>query len=282
MSTDSVITSIDDLDPDLVSQNQDSFSELVQERHPEVETIRGVFHDLISYFAGGVSGALNQTEIDLVQQSMSLAAIEANPLLADPALVDAVLSNYMISRKTGAAATGSVTIVVSADETVVISAGLILTSSGVQYQVDQAYTALPSSSTAAGAAERILQPLGDGTFSFTVDATALSVGEGGNLSRGTLLTPASPPDNYVTSYAATDFTGGTDTELNADLIDRLQLGIAAKVMQGRTNIEALIKEQVAFEDTLDYSTIGYGNAEMMRDQHGIFPVSSGGFLGAAM
>lgn len=272
------VTSIDDLDSELVAQLQDEFSELVQERHPEVETIRGVFHDLVSYFAGGISGGVNQTEMSRLQQSMSLAAIEANPALADNALVDAVLSNYMIARKTGLKATGEVALVVSKDVTIVVSGGLVFTSSGVQFLVDRAYTARPSTEMAAGASERILQPLGDGTFSFTISATALMVGASGNVSRSTQFTPSAAPDNYVTSYAATDFTGGTDTELNADLLDRLQLGIAARVMQGRVNIEGLIKEQVAFESTLDYSVVGYGNPEMMRDQHGVFPISSGGRL----
>ena len=272
------VTSIDDLSATLVAQLQDEFSELVQERHPEIETIRGVFHDLISYFAGGISGGVNQTEMSRLQQSMSLAAIEANPALADSDLVDAVLSNYMITRKAGSAATGEVTMVVSKDVTVVIFAGLIFTAGGVQFQVDRAYTARPSTETATAISERILQPLGDGTFSFTIGATALAVGAAGNTSRGTQFTPSAPPDNYVTSYAATDFIGGTNTELNADLLDRLQLGIAARVMQGRVNIEGLIKEQVAFASTLSYSVVGYGNPEMMRDQHGIFPVSSGGRL----
>jgi uncharacterized phage protein gp47/JayE len=272
------VTSIDDLDADSVAELQDEFSELVAERHPEIETIRGPFHDLVSYFAGGISGGVNQEEMSRLQQSMSLAAIEANPALADDDYVDAVLSNYLVTRKTGSLATGEVTIVVSEDETTIISGGLIFTASGAQFQVDRAYTARPSGSTAAGISERVLQPLGDGTYSFTIDATALEIGEASNISRGTLLTPSAPPDNYVTSYAATDFSGGTDTELNADLMARLQLGIAAKVMQGRVNIEALVKEQSLFSDTLDYSVVGYGNAEMLRDQHGILPISSGGRL----
>jgi len=270
------VTSIDDLDAADVAALQDEFSQLVAERHPEIETIRGPFHDLISYFAGGISGGVNQEEISRLQQSMSLAAIEANPALADDDYVDAVLSNYGIARKTGNKATGEVTIVVSVDETNVISGGLIFTASGVQFQVDRAYTAVPSTTASVGSSERILQPLGDGTYSFTIDATALVIGDDGNISRGTQLVPVAPPDNYVTSYAATDFTGGTDTELNAALLQRLQLGIAAKVMQGRVNIEALIKSQSAFEDTLKYSIVGYGNPEMLRDQHGIIPISSGG------
>jgi hypothetical protein len=47
-------------------------------------------------------------------------------------------------------------------------------------------------------------------------------------------------------------------------------------MQGRQNILSLIKSQPQFADTLHYSIIGFGNPEMTRDQHGVFPVSGGG------
>src|SRR5690606_31649823 len=109
---------------------------------------------------------------------------------------------------------------------------------------------------------RVLQPLGNGQFSFSITATADVEGASGNIRRGTKMVPLSPPQNYVNSVAATDFSGGFDTELNADLLTRLQEGIAAKVMQGRVNISALIKEQAQFANTLNYSVVGYGNAEM--------------------
>ncbi len=90
------------------------------------------------------------------------------------------------------------------------------------------------------------------------------------------MTPVSPSPRFVTAFAATDFTGGTATELNDELLARLEQGIAAKVMQGRSNIVALIKSQEAFAETLHYSIIGFGNPEMSRDQHWIWPSGGGG------
>jgi len=271
------IDNLNDLDTELVVQLQSEFSQLVQEQYPEIETLRrGPFHDLVVYFAGGISGAMNQTVVSRLQQSMSLAAIEANPALADDAYVDAVLSNYMITRRQGTKAVGEITIVISQNITNIISAGLTFLANGVTLQVATAYTAKPYGETASGTTERVLQPLGDGTYSFTVAAVAVDVGVAGNVPRGAQLTPSVPPANYVTSYTAIDFVGGSDTETNSNLMQRLRLGIAAKVMQGRTNIEALIKEQPLFYNTLAYSIVGYGNEEMTRDQHGLVPISSGG------
>jgi len=270
------VTSIDDLDADLVAQLQSEFSQLVQERHPEIELTTGVFHDLVSYFAGGISGGINQTEIARVLQSGSLLSIEANPALSDDTLVDRVLANYRIDRKEGASATGEVVITVTQDTPVIIPAGSIYSASGQDYQTLVTYTARSSDGVASANTDRVLNPNGDGTFSFAIPLSAILEGEAGNIRRGTQLVPESPPSNYLRSSANTDFVGGSDVELNADLIDRLNQGIAAKVMQGRVNIEALIKEQTAFANTLDYSVIGYGNPEMERDQHSIFPVSMGG------
>lgn len=272
------IDAINDLDADLVEQTQDEFSQLVQEKYPEIELTRGVFHDLVAYFAGGISGAMHQTEIQRLLDSNSLLAIEEDPALADDDIVDRVLSNYLIVRKQGEESTGEITITVSKDAPVIIAAGTIFSASGVEFRVDSAFTARPTTGTLTSDTDRILQPLGDGTFSFSITATSVLVGVASNIRRSTQMTPSIIPTNYVTSYAGTDFSGGTDTELNAALLDRLQLGVAAKVMQGRVNIRALIKEQPAFANTLEYSIIGYGNPEMERDQHWIFPVSGGGRL----
>lgn len=271
------VTSIDELDPELVAQLHAEFSQLVQERHPEIELTSGVFHDLVAYFAGGVAGAWVQTEVDRLVRSGSLLEISTDPALADDELVDRVLSNYRVSRKQGAAARGEISIVVSADTTVVIPSGLTFTASGATFTVDSAFTAKPSATTETlTETERILQPLGNGSYSFSVDATAAAVGAAGNIRRGTQLTPDAPPQNYVTAAAATDFLGGADTELNAALLRRLQEGVAAKVLQGRVNITALLREQVLFEDLHSCSIVGFGNAEMTRDQHSILPISCGG------
>lgn len=270
------ITNLTELDPALVAQLQAEFEELVAERHPEIAMERGVFHDLVAYFAGGVSGAANQTMVDRLFRSGSLLDIEADPALADDALVDRVLSNYMIERKPGSQARGEIQLRVSEDVTVIIPANLAFQANGLSFYSDNAYTARPVGSTVLNATERVLTPVGDGTYSFSIQATAADVGDGYNIRRGTAMVPTSYPANFVNAIAATDFKGGTNTELNAELLARLQQGIAAKVMQGRSNIVAFIKEQPLFANIPAISVVGYGNAEMMRDQHSIFPVSMGG------
>lgn len=273
------VTSLDQLDPQLVADLQAEFVQLVNERHPEVDLSLGVFNDLIAHFSGGISGAINQYKINQYLKARSLEDINNDPTLADDALVDLVLSNYLIERKTGAPATGEITIVVAADAPIVLSNQALFVSSGATYYLPAAYIALPSTSTSLlSLNERRLVAIGDGTYAFTVPAIATTNGTIGNVQRGSTMTPQAPPDQFVKSYAATDFVGGTDTETNSDLLTRLQNGVAAKVMQGRANIIALLSEQPQFTGILHYQVIGYGNAEMQRNQHTILPVALPGYV----
>ncbi len=270
------VQAISELDADVVEQAQAELSQLIQERHPEVELTRGVIHDIVAFFAGGISGGINQTEINRVLESRSLLAIETNPLLADDTLVDHVLSNFLITRKTGTHASGDITIVVEGDATVVVSANVVYTANGLNFLVDAPITARPPGSTTSDPNDRVLQPRGDGSYEFSVPATAESVGDTYNVRAGTKFTPVVPPSRFVTAFGASDFTGGTATETNTELVARMEAGIPAQVTAGRLNIEALVKAQAVFSDVKHLSIVGYGDPEMERDQHWIFPVSGGG------
>lgn len=270
------VQSIAELDPALVEAAQAELSQLIQERHPEVELSRGVIHDIVAFFAGGVSGAINQTEVNRVLASRSLLAIEQNPQLADPELVDHVLSNFLTSRRGGTRARGNITIVVTGDATVVISGNSSYFANGLEYSVDAPITARPPGTVTSNPNDRVLQPRDDLTFEFSVPATAVEVGEAANARSGTKFTPDPVPARFVTAFADGDFISGTSAETNDELIKRMESGIPAKVTAGRANITALVKSQPVFAEIKNLSIIGYGDPEMVRDQHWIFPVSGGG------
>jgi hypothetical protein len=270
------ITTLDELDAALVDQGQAVLSQVIRERYPEIEQARGVIHDIVLYLSGGVSGGINRTLIDRYLRARSLKALAEDPNLADQDLVDDVLSNYRVTRRQGTTAVGTVAVVVTDNITVVVPAGATYTTNGVAVSVTAPIVARPAGSQILTDNERILEPRGDGTYVFTVPAVATEPGAAGNLRRGTKLTPEPLPARFVTAFASEDFTGGSDTEVNQELLVRLETGIAAKVMQGRTNIIALIREQPEFSNTLHYSIIGCGNPEMFRDQHSIVPVAGGG------
>jgi hypothetical protein len=267
------VTDLSTLDPTLVDQTLAELNQLMQEAHPEVELTRGVVYDLLQYFSS-VFGAKEQTEVDNVIRSASLLEITANPELASDTIVDRVFSNYNITRKPGDNANGSIQIVVSKDIDTVIEDGLIFEANGQQFGADSAFVGRSTTSIVQSSTDRRLVPLGDGTFAFNIEATAVEAGSFGNISRGTQMIPQTLPANYVDSFAATDFIDGFPTETNQEILTRQQEGVAAKTWGDRVNISAWIKEN--FDRVLHVSTIGFGDPEMDRDQHWIWPTSGGG------
>ena len=267
------VTSITELDSELVRQSQEEFTALLQARYPELELRRGLIHDVVAFLSGGVAGAVTQTEISRVLQSRSLLAIQENPALADPVLVDHVLSNVNISRKVGTRASGEITIIVTGGETVVIPANAKYTASGLSFRTDSAIIARPVGTVVTAATDRVLTARGDGSYSFTVPATADTVGDAYNIRANTTMLPDPIPSRFVTAFASSDFAGGVATESNADLITRMYEAVPAAVSGGRANLTALIKQQPVFADTLHYAFAGAGDAEMSRDQRSIFPIS---------
>jgi len=267
------VTDLTTLDAELVEQTHSELNQLMQEAHPEVELTRGVVFDLLQYFSA-VFGAKNQTEIDRVTRSSSLLEISKDPSLATDSIVDRVFSNYLIERQTGTTASGSVTIKVSKDISTVIPQGTVFTANGVNFVTETAFVGRATGSILQQSTDRELVPQSDGTFAFTIEAVAVEEGSAGNVSKDTKMIPAVTPANYVDSFAATDFIDGFPTETNQELLTRQQEGVAAKVWSGRVNISALVKADD--ERVIALSTIGFGDAEMSRDRHWIWPSSGGG------
>jgi hypothetical protein len=96
------------------------------------------------------------------------------------------------------------------------------------------------------------------------------------LTKDTTIVPQTPPASYLTSYATSDFTGGQAAELNADLLNRLQQGIAAKCLANSATSAALLRSVPAFASFLTISILGMGAPEQLRDKHSIIPVATGG------
>ena len=189
-------------------------------------------------------------------------------------MVDHVLSNYRLTRRAGTSATGEVTIVVSTSTTVTIAEGAVFSANGQTFTADSVFTAKSQASQVSGANDRLLVPLTDGNYAFNISVTADEIGTASELAKDTLVVPSVVPANYVTSYAASNFSGGAAVETNTELLARLQEGLAARATSNRINMNAMIREQ--YNSIVASSVIGYGDPEMLRDQHSVLPLSLGG------
>ena len=264
------------LDPTLVAAIQAELTARLQETFPTLDYRRGVLHDRVLYLASVLSAA-DRTVLATVNNSKSLLDIQTNPATADPTMVDAVLSNFKVTRLVGAPATGTVTLVVTALAPLTIPAGTQFTAGTMTFATAGAIAVRTSPTQVTATTDQVLTPLASGNYTFTIPVAATANGAAGMIRRGTALVPAQPPANFYAAYAATDFTGGVDTETNAQLIARMQAGIAAPIWSNRANILAMLTSQPAFSGLVALSAIGAGDPELGRSFRGPLPVAHAGY-----
>lgn len=274
------VTNLSSLDPALVAQFDTSLTALVQEYNPDLVLTSGTFHDLLIHLHALLDAA-TQENIDLVMQANSLLAISQNPTLADTTIVDLCLSNYGLVRNPGAKASGKVTIVLSQLLAVVIPQGSIYTMNGLQFAPTTTFAARTDPSSVLTDNDVLITPLDvvnlvPTTYSFSIPMTALIIGTDGNVARATQAVPSVPPPVFLKAYATDDFIGGMNEETNQELINQQEAGLAIKAWSNRVSIEALIRKQAEFANIQTLSIIGFGDPEMLRDQHTIWPGSTGG------
>lgn len=265
--------SIDGLNPTAVQQAEAFLAGWLAPQYPSMDLNEGVFMNLLIRAAGAFH-VLNQELMAELQASQSLLAVSADPAGADPAVVDAILSNYRMTRKVGVQATGTITIVMSYLRSVTVAQTTIFTANGLNFDVTQPYVAVTDPASVLTEQQRLIVARSDGTYSFTVPVIAEAAGTSYNLRVGTRFDMNPVVTGFIDAYALQDFAGGTGTETNADLIARMNEALVQKVLSGRVQIEALLADQ---RPTLQASSIvGFGDAEMLRDRHNMFGISTGG------
>lgn len=266
--------SINDLDPTQVAAAETYLASFLQEEYPSMDLTPGrVLRELLIRPAA-LFHVLNQTNMDRLRQSMSMLAIEADPTLADADTVDAVLSNYRITRQAGTAASGYVSLIISDLLTTAVPAGTVFTSNGLNYVTQQAYIGVTSAAAVVTEQERLITRRTDGYYSFTVPVTAEAAGDQYNAKLGARFTLAPTVSGLIDAVAAADFSPGVAEETNAELVQRFKEALSPQTMAGRIHIQSLLRTPVP--NFLDLSIIGFGDTEMLRDRHNIFEVSTGG------
>lgn len=242
---------------------------------PSTEVRRGVIRDHVIQNQA-IYQAARQLQLDRYDRSSNLRDIQADPALSDPELVDKVLSNFLLTRRTGAAATGNIRIVISELVPITVATGTIFEGGGQNFVTTEAYSARIASSAVTADTDRVIEALQDGTYAFTIPLTAQETGIAGLIRQGTKLAPLSVVPYFVTAYAESDFVDGSNTETTEELLARLDTKIPARGWSHRDNVAALTRGEEAFEDVLHISVIGMADPEMRRDDLSIFPVSLGG------
>lgn len=269
------ISSLRELSPEKIATTLLTLSQLMQERHPDVELTRGVFHDLVLYFNSVLNTAVREN-IERVLQSRSLLQITQNPAIAEDELVDHVLSNFNVTRNPGATATGAATFVFLLNTRTVIAGDVEYKTEEASFYPAGTFIILPTGSVPTQTNERVMIDVGDGTYAVTVPFIARTVGIAGNIKRGAKFYADSIPGNVSEVFAAMDFFSGKDPATNEEYLQLLNLGLTGATIGSRKSYEKFIRSQDAFKNILHCSVLGCGDPEQQRDQHSLFPISGGG------
>lgn len=269
------LTKIDELDLTQVQSELQEITARIQEAHPTLDVRRGVFHDLVAYLQAALA-TLNQVNLDRYLSARSLKSLEDDPTLADEDTVDHVLANFRLDRKVGGSAKGFVTIVISESVPYVFTVNAVFEAEGKTYVTTSAFSSKTSAELVNSVTDRLIVEKSDGTYSWTVEVESVEAGEVFNLKKDTLIVPTSLPTAYVTSYVTEDFLGGAETETNTELLVKLQTGMATTGLSNRLNMTAMLRDVTEFSRFVDTSIVGFGDEEMLRDQHTIWPMSLGG------
>lgn len=274
MADPNIETTIESLGVTEVQEYEYFLKAFVDANLDNVDTGKGsVFYDLMIR-PDAVFKQLSNLNINRWRRSASLLEISRDPTLADPAIVDALMSNYGVTRAAGRIPTGPVTILLSSNVTTVIPAGSVFASGTLLFSTTRAYIGVPTSDLVTKDTDQLIAALGDGVYSFEVQVTAAESGEAFQLSQGDCLTMQAPPSNYVSAQATSDFSVGASAETNTELMTELATGISGKTTASRKHVRSLASE--AYPNIKHGSVIGFGDVEMQRDKLNIFNTSFGG------
>lgn len=266
---------LDNLNADEVEARLLRLESIVEGLNTGIDVRTGVVHDFVLRLQSILGQALND-RLDTVGSSLNpLAAPIGADMESD--VLDATAAFYGINRVAATSSLGQITIVVSSKRTIIIPSNAGFKSSdGRVFRALAAYAARPNATEVLATNDRLLIPRPDGNYEFTIDAQSEATGQPGNLPAGSALTTVDFSIPSLSSlFAATAFSGGLTAESDAELTERIRRAIPAKSLSSRASVAAYITEPSGFPDTLAISSIGFGDAELLRTKRSGFNVSGG-------
>ena len=250
--------------------------QLLTEEYPSIDVSTGtVLYELLIkpaayYFA------TQDTSLETVRDNYSIAQVlnSDNP---DDTLVDNLLSNYNVVRKEGTSATGSLSIFTNGDNNIYIPANATFTCNGIDISPIKSYVGVSGSLVYEDTDTVSYIPyveLGNGLKVFSIQAQTVDPLTS-TLSAGLPCSTDVSDSNISSVEIGATFSGGTAEETNDQLLSRARLGVNAKVMTGRDNIQQLL---VSNDDLIvqDARVFGMGDTLQVRDAVNNGGVSTGG------
>lgn len=214
--------------------------------------------------------------LETFQQTSSVKDIQDNPELADAAVVEAILSNYLISLNSGSPSRGVIKLQVARERTYRLQAGLVFTTStGMEYTLDESIVTT-TGEAGSGQVELYRPDSSQELWIFYVPVTAVEAGSIYNVAGGTEFSLETPFNNLIRASANLDFSGGTEGEGFEDLENKILNSLSARNMVSRASIFSSIRD--ALPQLIGVSTQGMGDTLIFRNRNTLVGLPVGGIV----
>lgn len=242
------------VDQSKIIQSANRMTQIIAENIETADTRKGGPLREIYIAAGSLVGSVLSEQNDALEQTNNLLAIEQNIDTVPDEAVDAVVSNWNVTRKSGSTSLGSIKISVNIQKQYFIPDDVAFsTASGLNYFAVTA-TTVP--------VEDVIEDVVSGTFYFFVSVRAEQAGKEYDIEAGTQLQTSILSGSLIIITAYNDFFNGSNSETSAELIARGKTLTSTRDLQSRTSINAFMQEN--FTSVKMVSVTGFQDIEMQR------------------
>jgi hypothetical protein len=233
----------------------------INENFPEIETRKGsAFRSLVISPAAAFY-ALLLAEQEQFRNSLSLANISIEDF--DESIIEAFISNYLVTRNTGSKTTGILRLDGSTSKTYTISEEVrFITGDEIEFKPTADGTFSPDPTEDQGT---LFEDPDTGTFFFLVNVESVEVSNV-QIEQDTVFTLTSDSfvDNDLVGIAAyNEFATGTSAETLEEYRARAVESVTVRNLVTDKSIRAVIPEN--FAQVSRIQPVGYGEVEMIRD-----------------
>jgi len=251
--------------------------DMLQKSHPGVSLRRGtVLRELLVRPVAEVYAACTKRVEDSMR-ARSLQTLKESGEATNEE-VDAILSNFSMSLYKGRNASGYLFVQVSDDMSYNIPEDTVFTSAdGLEFVIDQTYVA--TSADISGDGYLKLRQTDNGSYYFLLPVEASEPGSQYEVEAGVRFETSFDFNGLVAITSYSKFHGGVDGQTVDEAIDNLESAVSMRGFDSRTAIEATLLDRNCgnFSGIVRAcSTVGYGDAEQIRDKSNVFGIATGG------
>ena len=259
-----------------IQNTVDRLSAFISQNYTDIEVGPGsVISELLIKLAASI---LNEqyNQVDALKQSAHISSALASAEDTYSPIMDAVASNYNVSRNTGAYVTGKIKVTVSAATEYNLRAGFTFVQPGLNLN----YKLVTDTRVVAAKSSTVLNEVqlfsANGLYYFIVDVVAENVGPQYQVPSGTIFSLSSTGylNKFVKAEAYGNFSSGKNIDTDKELIAKIKTSLGNSRLISSAGITKNFSE--SFPSFQYLSICGANDPEMIRSKQNVLGISTFG------